>query len=89
MNDLMILLSQVFILSWLITRFSPLQMILELLPDKLILNMIQLLFSCSKCFAFWFSLIYTGDIFLSAFMSFIMMIYEKTIGFWENRVRLK
>lgn len=81
---------QIFLITWLVTRFEPLTMILELLPDKyILLNMVILLLTCSKCFAFWFSLIYTQDIFISAFMSFMMMIYEKTIGFWENRVRLR
>ena len=81
---------QIFLITWLVTRFEPLKIILELLPDKyILLNMVILLLTCSKCFAFWFSLIYTQDIFISAFMSFMMMIYEKTIGFWENRVRLR
>jgi hypothetical protein len=88
MNDLMILLSQVFILSWLITRFSPLQMILELLPDKLILNMIQLLLSCLMCVSFWTCLVVTENIYLASLSAFIGFWYDKIFGFYEKRIRL-
>lgn len=88
MNEMFLTLSQVFILSWLITRFSPLQMILELLPDKLLFNMIQLLFSCLMCVSFWTSLIVTQDIYLSSLSAFIGFWYDKILGFYEKRIRL-
>jgi hypothetical protein len=81
-------IGKVFIVSWFITRFKPLTWVLELLPDKLAFNMVKLLLTCSICSAFWISLLLTQDIFFSAFMSYIMMAYEKTIGAWENRIRL-
>ena len=88
MNEMFLTLSQVFILSWLITRFSPLQMILELLPDKLLFNMIQLLFSCCMCVSFWTCLIVTQDIYLSSLSAFIGFWYDKILGFYEKRIRL-
>lgn len=88
MNELIIQIGQVLILSWLITRFKPLEMILELLPDNLIFNLVQLLFSCLMCVSFWTSLILTQDIFTSALISFIGFWYDKIFGFYEKRVRL-
>lgn len=41
-----------------------------------IVNSFKLLFSymliCEKCFSFWFSLIYTGDLFISAVISLLV-----------------
>jgi hypothetical protein len=43
-------------------------------------NIIILIFSyilsCSKCFSFWFTLIYTGNLFVSAATSIIISIIE-------------
>ena len=85
---LTIILIKVFLLSWLITRFEPLQMILELLPDKLIYNLIRLLLTCLKCVLLYTTFIFTGDIFLAAGMSFIGFWYDKLISPIENKVRL-
>lgn len=81
-------LISIWLLSWVITRFEPLQMILETLPNKLITNVIKLLLSCLKCVSFWTTLIWTGNIFLASGMAFISFWYDKWIGPLERRVRL-
>ncbi len=86
--EITILLTKLFLLSWLITRFEPIQMILELMPDKLIPNLFKLLLTCLKCVLLWLTLIYTGNIFLAAGMSFIGFWYDKFIAPIENKVRL-
>jgi hypothetical protein len=89
MNELILLqIGQVLILSWLITRFKPVEMMLELLPDNLFFNLVQLLLSCLMCVSFWTGLILTQDIYLSALISFIGFWYDKVLGFYERRVRL-
>lgn len=89
MNELILLqIGQVLILSWLITRFKPLEMILELLPDYLIFNLIVLLLSCLMCVSFWTALIFTQDIYISSLTAFIGFWYDKVFGFYEKRVRL-
>jgi hypothetical protein len=64
-------------------------MILEALPDKLITNLIKLLLSCLMCLSFWGTLVWTGDIFTASLMAFIGFWYDKILGFYENRVRLR
>jgi hypothetical protein len=64
-------------------------MILEALPNKLITNIIKLMFSCLMCISFWGTLVWTGDIFTASLMAFIGFWYDKIIGFYENRVRLR
>lgn len=88
MNELIILFGQVFILSWFITRFKPLEMMLELLPDNLLFNLVQLLLTCLMCVSFWTSLIITQDIYLAGLSAFIGFWYDKIFGFYEKRVRL-
>lgn len=87
-QDTLLLLGQIFIVSWTITRFKPLEMILELLPDKLLFNFISLLLTCLTCVSFWTCLIITQDVYLSGLAAFIGFWYDKIIGFYEKRVRL-
>jgi hypothetical protein len=78
----------IWLVSWFITRFEPLQMILELLPNKLLPNLFKLLITCLKCVSFWITLIYTGNIVLASGMAFISFFYDKFIGPIERKVRL-
>lgn len=86
--EIAILLIKFFLLAWVITRFEPIQMLLELLPDNLMSNLIKLLLSCLKCVLFWSVLSFTGDVFLASGMAFVGFWYDKFISPIENRVRL-
>jgi hypothetical protein len=79
---------KIFLIAYTISRFTPIEMILELLPDKLIYNLLRLLMSCSRCLALWVGIILTGNIWLAMSVSFFMVIFEKTFGFWEKKIRL-
>jgi hypothetical protein len=81
-------LISIWLLSWFITRFEPLQMTLELLPNKLLWNLIKLLTSCLKCVSFWITLAYTQNIILASGIAFISFWYDKFIGPIERKVRL-
>lgn len=83
-----ILMIKFFVLAWVITRFEPIQMLLELLPDNLVSNLIKLLLSCLKCVLFWSILLFTGDVFIASGMAFIGFWYDKLISPIENKVRL-
>ena len=87
MNMIEMLIS-IWLVSWFITRFEPLQMILELLPNKLIPNLIKLLVTCLKCVSFWSTLLVTQNIVLASGMAFISFWYDKWIGPLERKVRL-
>ena len=78
----------IWLVSWFITRFEPLQMILELMPNKLLPNLFKLLITCLKCTSFWLTLIYTQNIVLASGMAFISFFYDKFIGPIERKVRL-
>lgn len=78
----------IFILSWTITHFEPFHMVLELLPNKLIPNLIKLLLTCLKCVTFWLSLILTHDIYVASTLCFVAFFYDKFIGPIERKVRL-
>lgn len=101
--DIFIILSKIFILSWFVTRFEPLQWFIDQFFSfkfnekwndlNEIKNkshfLITTLTTCMKCTSFWLSLIITGDIYVSALSSFIAMLYEKTIGNWEKKIKFK
>ena len=78
----------IWLVSWFITRFEPLQMVLELLPNKLLFNLFKLLITCLKCVSFWITLVYTQNIILASGMAFISFWYDKFIGPIERKVRL-
>lgn len=82
------LLIGIWLVSWFITRFEPLQMVLELMPNKLIYNLFKLLITCLKCVSFWITLAYTQNIVLASGMAFISFFYDKFIGPIERKVRL-
>ena len=81
-------LISIWIVSWFITRFEPLQMLLEFVPNKLIPNLFKLLITCLKCTSFWITLIYTQNIVFASGMAFISFFYDKFIGPIERKVRL-
>ena len=81
-------LVSIWLVSWFITRFEPLQMVLELLPNKLLFNLFKLLITCLRCFAFWATLLWTGNIIYASLMAFISFWYDKFIGPIEKKVRL-
>lgn len=83
-----LILFKIFIVSWFISRFEPIHMTLEALPNKLVYNLIRLILTCLKCLAFWITLTWTGDIFLASLMAFIGFWYDKIIGRIENKIRL-
>jgi hypothetical protein len=81
-------LISIWLVSWFITRFEPLQMILELLPNKLIPNLFKLLITCLKCVSFWLTLVWTQNIVLASGIAFVSFFYDKFIGPIERKVRL-
>jgi hypothetical protein len=83
-----LILFKIFMISWFISRFEPIHMTLEALPNKLVYNLIRLILTCLKCLAFWITLTLTQDIFLASLMAFIGFWYDKIIGRIENKVRL-
>lgn len=78
----------IWLVSWFITRFEPLQMVLELLPNKLLYNLFKLLISCLKCVSFWITLLYTENLILASAIAFVSFWYDKFIGPLERKVRL-
>jgi len=78
-----------FMISWLISRFEPLQWFIKIFPNNKLRFLIETLTTCIKCVSLYMGLIISGNIFLPAFSSFIAMIYDKTIGQWETKIKFK
>jgi hypothetical protein len=88
MEEIFLILGKVFILSWCLTRFKPVQWILDLLPGWLVLNLVRLLLTCLQCSSFWIGLILSGDLYLASLSSFIGFWWDKLVSPTENRIRL-
>jgi len=88
MEKTTILMISIFLISWVISRFEPIKMIEEMLPDKLVYNLLRLMITCIKCLIFWITLIWTGNIILASAGAFIGFWYDKFIGPIERKVRL-
>lgn len=82
-----LLMTKVFFLSWFIVRFEPVSWLVDLLPNNIFKYIIVVLTTCLKCSNFWMTLLFTHDIFLASIMAFIGMLYEKTIGSWETKIK--
>lgn len=85
--ELLLSLGKTLVLSWLVTRFEPLQWLINLLPDKKIKFLIQDATTCMKCMSLYLGLMISGDIYIAALASFLSVIYMKTLGVWEQKVK--
>lgn len=82
-----ILLLQTILTAYTISRFEPLKMLLDLLPDNLFWNLLRLLLTCSKCLAFWTGILF-GGIWIGMGASLLITLLEKTIFGWMDQIRL-
>lgn len=78
------ILFNIFILSWLVTHFTPLKMLIDIIPIKKINPLISILLSivilpltCLMCSCFWIGLIWTGNIITAATASLIGYIWNQ------------
>jgi hypothetical protein len=84
-----LVIGKILLLAWFVTRFEPVQWIVDILfegKQDLTSKLLYLALTCSKCVAFWAGIILTQDIFLAIIASWLMVVYEKTIGKWENKI---
>lgn len=77
-------LYKVFILSWLLTHFTPIKMIIDTIPmtkwkpiPSILISTITLPFLCLMCCCFWVGLIMTGDIYQAATASILGWLFTK------------
>lgn len=86
-----ILIVKALCIAFVITRFQPIQWVMEALLTKtknnLILLLIDQLLTCLKCCTFWLALLMTGDIFLASVAFIIAFVYDKNLSMWERRVK--
>ena len=87
--EFLISLGKILVSSWLVTRFEPLQWLIDLLPNNKFKFLIQDATTCMKCMSLYLGLIITGDIYMSALAAFLSVVYSKTIGLWEQNVKFK
>jgi hypothetical protein len=88
-----ITLTKCFLLAFTIVKFDPLWMIVETLPENLILpgsrKWILTALRCLSCITFWTTLIVTRDIWLASLMYYLASIYTKTLMPWHNKITLQ
>lgn len=85
----MFIIIKIFILSWFLTRFKPIRIFFNILPDNILFKVIRYITTCIFCISFWLSILITNDIYLSCFTSFIAFWYDKLLSRYENRIYLK
>ena len=84
--------------AWVFNNFRPIQDTLHLLRDdykklkgieRVIIfctYIIKKVLSCSKCFSFWFSLIYTTDIMTASIVCVGTVLLEKIIDIFPTKL---
>ena len=81
------LITYIFLFGWLISSFTPIHGILNLIIlklektplIKLLVSLLLTIVQCNKCSCFWMGLILTQDIYLSLIASFAASIYSKHV----------
>lgn len=91
---LMILIIKIFLLGWFISRFSPIQWILEGIENNfhakrhfihMTFFLIREMTSCGKCSAFWVGLV-IGGLWPALIASFLSFWYDKLLSPYENKI---
>ena len=92
--DLMIYIIKLLVIVWVLKDMAA--FIGEIISDLEIknkpLNAIRLLvayvLSCERCFSFWFSLVWSGDIFIAAMISLVVSTIERFLNIKNNTTEL-
>lgn len=78
------ILFNIIIISWFITNFEPIKMVLDLIPFKklnpipsILATTLILPLTCLMCCCFWLGLIWTGNLITAATASFIGYIWSQ------------
>jgi hypothetical protein len=79
----MILGAKIFLVTWFITSFEPLQLLADVLYKRsryIVTDFILEVFTCWKCLSLWAVLILTQDVFISLFFSLVAYVIERGKG---------
>lgn len=97
--DIIIQLAKLFLLAYLWTRFTPLQMVIENVKTTLqksrkyffrkVIPFCLTALQCFKCSTFWLTLIVTGNIYFAILNMVAANLYTNLFSFWEHNVRLQ
>lgn len=88
----LIIIGKILLLAYFITRFEPLQLVLQTLSDRyknLFMIVLYLILSCFKCTSFWVGLILFQSIYLGIIAFIIAFIYDKKLSLWETKITFK
>ena len=88
-----LVLCKILLLSWVITRFEPIEEIFEYITPKdptmiAITLAIHKLLTCYRCCSLWVGLIVFGNIWMALLACLIAFIYDKFFAAWETRIKL-
>lgn len=92
----MIMIIKIMLISWFLTRFKPLQMLIDYIISKtlnnplvsIVMSFVLLPLTCFTCSSFWIGLILTHNFWIAATASFIATWYELLFGWKEKVVKL-
>jgi len=94
MNEITFLIKGI-LLAYFITRFEPLHWIIDEIKDtkyklfNIIIGIIKLILTCSRCAALWLTLIISRDPYISIVASFVMVLIEKYILSYVEQIEFK
>lgn len=90
----LILVGQICLTSYTVTRFEPLQRIVSKFltnsnSDRLgFKGALGKVLSCVRCLSLWVGIIVFGNVWAAMLASLIMFIYDKNFSTWENKINV-
>lgn len=89
----LILIAKILLISYFVTRFEPVQWVIESLPkkikDNILFNIFYLAITCFKCSSFWIGLIMSHNFYIATIAFIIAFIYDKKFSLWETKISFK
>lgn len=89
LTNYLLIIAKTFLLSYVITEFSPLKWLLDLLPANMFKYVIVLLTSCLSCCSFWLSLAIFHDIWIASLSYFIGDLFNRFIKHHIQKIMLQ
>ena len=86
-----IIIIKALLLSFLITRFQPLQDFIEILikeSNSILISIPANILVCIKCTTFWITLFMSGSIYIAIVAMILAWIYDNRFKYWENKIKL-
>ena len=84
---MIVIMIKCFLIAYFCSRYEPINMLIDLIPNAFIKSILTLILTCSKCCIFYTTLLYTHNFYYSVINVFLITLFEKIYGDWVRKIK--